>query len=190
MSDRTSAGAVREWHFEADDSGVVRRAYAFSNRPGRGYGLLAEVACDDEEPRCAAFQARLRTLPAPRPIHEAAFDSESVDLAHARYASWIEVLRVETCTDQAPGALSPQYPPAALREGAEGVVHVQIAFNRCGHIRDASVRNSSGNRHLDRAAVNAVRSWSMGREANAGNAGLASLPVNFSLADDSPQPVP
>ena len=53
----------------------------------------------------------------------------------------------------------PRYPPAAARAGIGGVVHLLIDINGSGAVVSVSVERSSGNRDLDRAAIDAARKW-------------------------------
>jgi protein TonB len=51
-----------------------------------------------------------------------------------------------------------RYPPAALRRGVTGIVHLELAIAATGRISSASVVTSSSHETLDRAAVEAARS--------------------------------
>lgn len=181
-------GGQRRWTFEADAAGVPRRAYALSNAAGPRYGMLAEVACDDTAAECTRLRERLRSMRAPPPFRDGWGDPAREALADMRYASWLELLSTEPCTDQPINRPQPRYPPIALRAGAEGRAVVLVAFNRCGEFRDVGIRRSTGNRDLDRAAVATLRQWHVGRETVGGEAGQALVPVDFSLGTDEPAP--
>lgn len=54
---------------------------------------------------------------------------------------------------------APRYPPEALRRDAGGTVRVRVTVATDGRVDRLEVAESSGNRHLDRAATEAVRRW-------------------------------
>ena len=53
----------------------------------------------------------------------------------------------------------PNYPREALRRGVGGTVRVQATVSPDGSVDRMEVAESSGNRYLDRAAMEAVRRW-------------------------------
>ena len=53
----------------------------------------------------------------------------------------------------------PRYPQEALRMGAGGIVRITVTVAADGSVERQSLAQSSGNRHLDRAALEAVRRW-------------------------------
>lgn len=53
----------------------------------------------------------------------------------------------------------PRYPQEALRRNAGGTVRVKVTVATDGSVDRLDVAESSGNRHLDRAAMEAVRRW-------------------------------
>ena len=53
----------------------------------------------------------------------------------------------------------PRYPQEALRRNIGGVVHVQVVVGPDGNVERMELASSSGDRHLDRAAMEAVRRW-------------------------------
>lgn len=54
---------------------------------------------------------------------------------------------------------APVYPPDALRMGAGGTVQVRITVGSDGQVVQRELAESSGNRALDRAALEAVQRW-------------------------------
>lgn len=64
--------------------------------------------------------------------------------------------RPEAIPGQTP---APRYPAQALRRGESGTVSVRAEIGADGVPTDVSVAGSSGSRHLDRAATDAVRRW-------------------------------
>ena len=53
----------------------------------------------------------------------------------------------------------PRYPDAALRRNEGGTVRVRVTVAADGSVERLDVAAGSGNRHLDRAAMEAVRRW-------------------------------
>jgi protein TonB len=53
----------------------------------------------------------------------------------------------------------PSYPREAQRRGIGGTVRVQATVSSDGSVDRMEVAASSGNRYLDRAAMEAVRRW-------------------------------
>ncbi|MBB6065011.1 energy transducer TonB [Pseudoxanthomonas broegbernensis] len=89
--------------------------------------------------------------------------------------------------DRAPRPLAdnpvPRYPPAALRNGAEARVVLNIAVDANGVPTDVQVaeRDGARDRELDRAAVQAARQWRFEPAMRDGRAVAATvrLPVDF-----------
>lgn len=54
---------------------------------------------------------------------------------------------------------APRYPREALRMGAGGTVRITVTVAADGSVERQALTESSGNRHLDRAALEAVRRW-------------------------------
>ena len=54
---------------------------------------------------------------------------------------------------------APSYPRDALRRNAGGTVRVKVSVAADGSVDRLDLAESSGNRHLDRAAMEAVRRW-------------------------------
>lgn len=87
----------------------------------------------------------------------------------------------------APVAISqpaPRYPREALRIGAQGMVQVVVDVGPDGVPTSTSIASGSGNRDLDRAALDAVRRWRF-RPASANGqptVGRVVVPVQFTLS--------
>jgi protein TonB len=77
----------------------------------------------------------------------------------------------------------PQYPPAARRRGIEGRVLLEVRVDPQGHPASVQVADSSGEESLDRAAVEAVRSWRFVPARNGGTPvdGRVRVPIRFRL---------
>lgn len=94
--------------------------------------------------------------------------------------------RAATVPDGEPELINrvqPEYPATAYRERAEGTVLVGILVDTNGRPVEVEVVSRSGNRELDRAAVDAVRQWTFqpamrdGRKVEA----RVEVPVTFRL---------
>lgn len=59
------------------------------------------------------------------------------------------------CAERTP----PVYPAQARRIGEQGKVVLRVELDERGHVSAARVTSSSGSRHLDEAALGAVRQW-------------------------------
>jgi protein TonB len=76
----------------------------------------------------------------------------------------------------------PRYPPEESRRGIGGTVTLLLTYDISGIITDVSVSKSSGNRNLDRSAMQAARRWKVNPGTRNGQkvAGQATVSVNFS----------
>lgn len=79
------------------------------------------------------------------------------------------------------GNAEPKYPAAMLRAGVGGAVVVVAEVDAQGNPVDVRVVERSGERDLDRAAVNAVRQWRFEPAMRNGKAIATSVkvPVDF-----------
>lgn len=77
----------------------------------------------------------------------------------------------------------PVYPPLAIRQRHEGLVVLRVTIADDGHVAKVSVANSSGHRHLDEAALDAVQQWQFSPASRDGRPvqWTARLPVRFRL---------
>jgi len=78
---------------------------------------------------------------------------------------------------------TPHYPEAARREGAEGVVTLRFEVLASGKVGTVQVQRSAGRQDLDRAAMEAIRTW-LFEPARRGKEAVAVwviLPVRFEL---------
>jgi protein TonB len=73
--------------------------------------------------------------------------------------------------------LEPRYPRAARRAGAEGVTRVRVEVARSGRIEAVELHRTSGNGHLDAAALRAVRRARFSPALRGGEAAAGSLIV-------------
>jgi protein TonB len=82
---------------------------------------------------------------------------------------------------QAVAKFPPVYPPALLRSGAGGRVQVACTVDETGKVVAASIRQSSGNAELDKAAIAAVNRWKFKAATRGGKAVKASCVVPFTF---------
>lgn len=81
----------------------------------------------------------------------------------------------------ADGNRPPTYPPEALDREWEGTVGLKIDFSEAGEAVGVSVEKSSGFPVLDRAALEAARSW---RIRGADRVRQVRVPVRFELSEE------
>jgi protein TonB len=78
---------------------------------------------------------------------------------------------------------TPRYPESARRQGVEGVTTLRFIVLANGHVGQIAVARSAGHVDLDRAAMDAVRTW-LFEPARRGKEAVAvwvTLPVRFTL---------
>ena len=78
---------------------------------------------------------------------------------------------------------TPHYPEAARREGVEGTVTLRFEVLASGKVGSMQVQRSAGRADMDRAAVEAIRTW-LFEPARRGKEAVAvwvTLPVRFEL---------
>lgn len=78
---------------------------------------------------------------------------------------------------------TPRYPTAALRSGTEGTVMLRIAVDANGMPTDIDYAQRSGDRDLDRAALQAAQDWRFRPARRDGHAvaSTVNVPVRFTL---------
>lgn len=79
---------------------------------------------------------------------------------------------------------APRYPQEALRMGAGGTVRITVTVAADGSVERQELADSSGNRYLDRAALEAVRRWRFQPATRNGQpvAAEVSVPIVFNPA--------
>ena len=79
----------------------------------------------------------------------------------------------------------PRYPPQAVRQRQEGEVVLRILVSETGDPIQIEIERSSRHRILDRAAMDAVRSWKFNPGMRNGRPvqGWVLVPINFRLSD-------
>jgi periplasmic protein TonB len=81
---------------------------------------------------------------------------------------------------------TPRYPESARRQGVEGITTLRFIVLANGHVDQIAVSRSAGHVDLDRAAVEAVRTWRF-EPARRGKESVAvwvTLPVRFELHNE------
>ena len=75
----------------------------------------------------------------------------------------------------------PRYPEAAVAQCASGLVRLRISIDATGKVLNIATDKSSGNRDLDRAAIEAAKTWvfNPGRQQGQPIGGDIMVPVNF-----------
>lgn len=78
----------------------------------------------------------------------------------------------------------PLYPPEARAMKLQGVVMLLVSVDAEGRVTDARLSHSCGHQILDRAALNAVRSWRFlpARQSNQPISATVEIPIRFSLS--------
>ena len=78
---------------------------------------------------------------------------------------------------------APRYPQEALRRGIQGSVQVRAMVAADGSVERLELARGSGNKHLDRAAMEAVRRWRFQPATRAGQPISAEImvPIEFNL---------
>ncbi len=80
--------------------------------------------------------------------------------------------------------MPPAYPALARRLGQEGMVTLQVLVLASGKAASVNIIHSSGSRHLDEAALNAIQKWHFIPAKKAGHAidYYINVPITFELS--------
>lgn len=88
-----------------------------------------------------------------------------------------------TTTCPAPTKRAPVYPVEMMRRRKGGTVLLDLSVDACGRVQQVNVKQSSGQKQLDDAAVTAVGQWILGPTGRAkAVAGRMEIPVSFDMA--------
>ncbi|MDO9102825.1 MAG: TonB family protein [Candidatus Nitrotoga sp.] len=81
---------------------------------------------------------------------------------------------------------APSYPPLSRQRGEEGKVMLRVELDETGRVSLAQVINSSGYKHLDEAALSAIKTWHCNPPRRNGQPvrAIAMQPFNFILPGD------
>lgn len=139
----------------------------------------------DEPPaRRADDQPKLvEEKPMPAPVPEVRTAPVAPTAADAPLPAGVGLAPTEVPVPLPGQTPAPEYPPAAIREGAEGTVMVRVEVGTDGVPLSVDVQQRSGSRDLDRAAVDAVRRWrfSPGQRDGQAIVGSVTVPVDFKM---------
>lgn len=124
--------------------------------------------------------------PVTAPVTEPAADADrAAAAADRRSADARRSATAQNGPTQAPrlaaGNPTPRYPASALRAGVGGTVMVRAQLDASGQPVDVDLVRRSGNRDLDRAALQAVRKWRFEPAMRNGKAvaSTVQVPVDF-----------
>jgi protein TonB len=140
------------------------------------------AASVDTTAATAATAAAESTAPAAAPARNAAKRSSASARASARGSAG-----ASAAASSLSAALlahdTPRYPTAALRSGTEGTVMLRIAVDANGVPTDIGYAQRSGDRDLDRAALQAAQDWRFrpARRDGRAVASTVNVPVRFTL---------
>lgn len=116
--------------------------------------------------------------PEPERIEGPAAPSGPISLAPVMLSSELSL----TC----PKLSAPSYPQLSRQRGEEGKVMLRVELDETGRVSLAQVINSSGYKHLDEAALSAVKTWHCNPPRRNGQPvrAIAMQPFNFILPGD------
>ena len=102
----------------------------------------------------------------------------------ARQNSFCAIPKVANAEPEACIKNPPRYPPEEMRKGIQGTVVVVAEIDVRGVVSEVLVEQGSGNRNLDRTAVNTVKSWRFSPRISNGTPVPARhrIPVDFRLS--------
>jgi len=104
-------------------------------------------------------------------------------LAHSAWAAEQQAKLIERTTLE--------YPPAARRDGEEGVVTVMVEVRKDGSVGDTRLLATSGSSLLDEAGLESVRGWRFAPATNKKGKPIVThgaVKVEFKLTDPEPRP--
>lgn len=123
------------------------------------------------------------TAPAAKPARAATHRASASARASARNAGNARTAAAGTLGAALLAHDTPRYPMAALRSGTEGTVMLRIAVDASGVPTDIGYAQRSGDRDLDRAALQAAQDWRFRPARRDGHAvaTTVNVPVRFTL---------
>ena len=145
------------------------------------YAVVVDVRCRHRGAECNQAKADAAALArrAPQPTGKASPEVLS---------AWRDIVIHEACEPGDVFTPAPRYPPEEQRRGIAGSVTLLVLINACGESRGASVEKSSGNRNLDRSAMQVSRRWHL-MKSPTGVGGDVRVPVNFEISMAPAAPV-
>ncbi len=144
----------------------------------RNLGTTSDAATDT-----AAVTPAESTAPTATPSHAASNRAGASARASARGNASTSVAAASPVGAALLAHDTPRYPTAALRSGTEGTVMLRIAVDANGVPTDIGYAQRSGDRDLDRAALQAARDWRFrpARRDGRAVASTVNVPVRFTL---------
>lgn len=141
------------------------------------------AASVDTTAATAATATAESTAPAATPARTAAKRSSASARANARANAGASTAAAGSLSASLLAHDTPRYPTAALRSGTEGTVMLRIAVDANGVPTDIGYAQRSGDRDLDRAALQAARDWRFrpARRDGRAVASTVNVPVRFTL---------
>lgn len=141
------------------------------------------AASVDTTAATAATAAAESTAPAAAPARNAAKRSSASARASARGSAGASAAAASSLSAALLAHDTPRYPTAALRSGTEGTVMLRIAVDANGVPTDIGYARRSGDRDLDRAALQAAQDWRFrpARRDGRAVASTVNVPVRFTL---------
>lgn len=149
------------WLDQRNDNDFFKAGEPASGAPGEVETLPAPVPAD-----VAGDNGAASGLGLPRPDARPAEQPRIVDEPPMPPPAPVAAPPAPTAPAKADSAVpvptsrpAPDYPREALNRGIGGIVRVRAVVAADGSVERMEVAESSGNRHLDRAAMDAVRRW-------------------------------
>lgn len=123
------------------------------------------------------------TVPVAAPARPATNRSRASTRASARGNAGTSAAAASSLSAALLAHETPRYPTAALRSGTEGTVMLRIAVDANGVPTDIGYAQRSGDRDLDRAALQAAQDWRFRPARRDGHAvaTTVNVPVRFTL---------
>lgn len=176
-------GAEDEWIFSnpQDNEWPTQAVQVIDRSTADAYAVTVRLHCEDDAASCAALRDDASHLPLPRP--QQTYVADGRVLRTMSYRQWQDWVLKEPCNPGADYRPTPRYPSAALRRASAGRVVATFLINPCGKVRDAWVAQSSGNRDIDRAAIQTLMTWRI----HGAKPGYARIPITFAI-DEPPAP--
>lgn len=191
VTTRTPAEALHEECLSLAKSSLLANDYCMGGKGdqsaceflGKAAKEAAQKGCpSDVVAEARAQMRRDRGEPAQAPATASAPAASASPSAEE--ASQPTRSRSEATVDATSKSMNPpRYPPAAFRAGIEGQVTLTVDVSADGAVTSVAIAKTSGNRDLDRAAMEAARKWRFNpaQENGVGMAGRVSVPVTFAL---------
>lgn len=187
VTSRTPAEALHEECLQLAKSSLLANDYCMGGKGDQSacefLGKAAKEAAQKGCPSDVVAEARAQ-MRRDRGEPAQASSSSAAARPSGEPASDSAQSRTEATVDATSKNMNPpRYPPAAFRAGIEGQVTLIVDVSADGTVTNVSISKTSANRDLDRAAMEAARTWRFNpaQENGEGVAGRVSVPVTFAL---------